>query len=155
MARKMKAWESELRDIAAKHRGLLQPDDVVRFAENPRAALHSKFTWGDTEAAHKWRLLEARNLIAVAVLVLPGSNKSFRAFVSMVNDRKNAGGGYRSLVSVLSDRNLRCKLLEQALADLLRWQEKYENLKELAPVFVARKTIRQSLVAQERIAVAG
>ena len=151
----MQAWESELRGIAEKHGGVLKAEDVVSFAAKPDTALHSKFTWEDTEAARLWRLLEARNLIAVAVIVSPSTGKSYRAFVSMVDDRQEEGGGYRSLVSVLSNSQLRGRLLEQALADFERWKEKYQDLRELAPIFAARKNVRAELVAEESRAAAG
>ena len=151
----MQAWELELRGIAEKHGGVLKAEDVVSFASKPSTALHDKFQWDDTEAAREYRLWQARELIAVAVIVSPSTGKSYRAFVSMVDDRQEDGGGYRSLVSVLSNSQLRGRLLEQALADFERWKEKYQDLRELAPIFAARKNVRAELVAEESRAAAG
>lgn len=150
MAKKMTLWESELRDIAARHRGILQPESVVEYAKSPKTALHGKFTWDDNQAAHQYRLWQARELIAVAVLVLPSTGKSYRAFVSLEDDRVRKGGGYRSLVTVLSNSVLRRKFLEEAIAEFERWQEKYKSLRELSPIFVAEDEVRAEFLSQEK-----
>ena len=43
--------------------GKLLPEDVLKAAMSPRSPLHSYFTWDDSDAAHKQRLHEARQLI--------------------------------------------------------------------------------------------
>jgi hypothetical protein len=138
--RAKKAWQVEMEALSRK--GLLRPDDVVEFARDKRTALHKKFTWDDTKAAHEFRLWQAREMIQVLVEVQPCTGKSYRAYVSLVDDRKKGGGGYRTLVSVLSDATLRKKLLAEALIDFDRWAEKYEGLKELAAIFAARRKVK-------------
>lgn len=152
---KAKKWEAELRSIAAKHRGKLRPEDVVAFARDPATALHVRFTWDDSKAACAYRLWQARELIAVTVIVMPETGKSYRAFVSMVGDRAMDGGGYRSLVTVLGDRGLRMALLAEALAEFDRWRAKYEALKELAPIFAGRRRVSAGKREPKRISAAG
>jgi hypothetical protein len=53
----------ELKKIEDKSGGL-NPKSVVEAARMKDHPLHSKFTWDDSEAAEKWRLEEARALIA-------------------------------------------------------------------------------------------
>ena len=139
---KVKAWEEEVAAVAAKHNGLLRAEDVVEFAADPKTALHSKFTWEDTDAARRWRLLEARNLIAVVVVYMPQIKTEVRAFVSLTSDREKDGGGYRQLTTVLAHKERRTELLDDALADFDRWKAKYEMLVELAEVFQARSRVR-------------
>lgn len=43
--------------------GVLLPGDVLNNARDPESPLHPFFTWDDSEAAEKCRLLEARQLI--------------------------------------------------------------------------------------------
>jgi hypothetical protein len=59
----------ELRIIRSRS-ALLEPEQIVEFARNPSTALHSKFTWDDSVAAHQHRLWQARQLIAVYIRVL-------------------------------------------------------------------------------------
>ena len=137
------AWIEEMEAIAVRHNGLLRPADIVAFAKNKHTALHKKFTWDDSEAAYQYRLWQARELIAVAVVELPQTGKTYRAFVSMPDDRGEEGGGYRTLVSIMSDKEQRARLLAHALAEFDRWKDKYESLNELADVFEARKRVRR------------
>lgn len=115
--------------------GMLMPERVVEFASNPETALHSRFTWDDTEAAKAHRLWQARVLIRVVVREVPNTNtrEPIRTYVSLGSDRKD-GGGYRTLVSVMEDDELRAELLAQAKAEARRWADRYRDLVELAKV---------------------
>jgi len=126
---------------ALKQRGVLQPKSVVDAARDEASPLHSLFTWDDTEAAEQYRLIEARKLIAVHVEWLPGASSPSPVFVSLHNDRR--GGGYRTMVDVLSDAERRAQLLEEALEEMTYFREKYKALKELAGVFDAIKKIKK------------
>jgi len=141
---KQKRWEKELREIADRNRGVLKAEAVVEYAKDKRTALHSRFCWDDTKAAHEYRLWQARELISVAVVVLPDTGKQYRAYVSLRGDRKS-GGGYRSLASVLSDAALRKRMLADAMSDFTYWQEKYQDLRELVPIFTASQKVKAAL----------
>lgn len=134
---------SELNRIASRNGGVLKPELVVEEARRPSSPLHSRFQWDDSVAAHEYRIFQARNLIRVVVHVLPnGNEETERVWVSLKQDQQNEGGGYRTLVSVLSDADLRKQLLEQAFEDLQYFEEKYSHLQELAEIFKAMKKIR-------------
>lgn len=133
----MKTITEELQVIAKKHKGILKAEDVVQFAMDPETALHSQFDWEDSEAAHKWRLHQARNIIRINVSTLPHVERSFRTFVSLMDDRQQEGGGYRPTVNVLSNAEHRAALVQQAFDELERWQEKYKTLVEFSAIFEA------------------
>jgi hypothetical protein len=117
---------------------VLRPEDVIEFARDPKTALHSRFVWDNGQAAHKWRLHEARNLIRVSIKHVGRAIQTpIRAFVSLKSDRYQEGGGYRSTVTVLSDTERRAEMLRDALADLIAIRRKYNHLQELAQVFAA------------------
>ena len=122
-------------------RGKLDPVDVVEAARDETSPLHDRFTWDDSDAAHQFRLIEARKLIQVCVEYLPGSKESSPVWVSLRQDRQE--GGYRRLVQVLSNEDKRAMLLSDALKDLGYFREKYHMLKELAGVFAAIKKIKK------------
>lgn len=127
--------KQELEALAESSNGLLLPETVVEFAKDPTTALHNRFEWDDTEAAQKYRIWQARQLIKVTVNILPNESETeYKMFVSLKPDRYN-GGGYRTLVGVMSDEAMRRQLLTQAHNDFKMWQKKYQQLKELAPVF--------------------
>jgi len=137
MPRLRQPVETELAAICEEHNGILRPEDVVAFAKSEATALHGYFTWKDDKAAHQYRLLQARALIRVQVRIIPQVAKREPIYVSLRDDRVNPGGGYRPLVKVLGEKDLREKLLADAFAELEHFQRKYKELEELAHVFAA------------------
>lgn len=133
----------ELNKIAQRD-GMLNPHNVVRFAENPKTALHSCFTWDDTKAAENWRLHQARMLIRVVVNVIPfdGEENEYRAFVSLKEDRYGHIG-YRPMVSVLNSADLREQMLAEVIEEMEVFKEKYKQFKELVEIFdMAQSRVR-------------
>lgn len=134
--RKTDRITQELRRIAQANGGILLPEQVVAAARPKASPLHSRFCWDDTKAAEQWRLWQARMLIRVTVNVMPETGEAERIWVSLKSDRDEATG-YRAMVDVLSDDNMRAQLLEDALEDLEVFRQKYRRLRELAEVFSA------------------
>lgn len=132
---------SELKRIAADNNGLLEPATVVREAQPTSSPLHSRFCWDNTEAAHNYRLWQARHLIRVVVEVIDGVKGAHEVFVSLASDRKGEGG-YRVMTEVLSNAQMRAQMLQDALTELNLFQQKYARLKELASVFEAARRVR-------------
>lgn len=124
-------YRVELEKVRAAAGGILYPEDVVEFAKNKHTALHQCFEWDDTEAAHQHRLWQARTLIRVAVVVGPENTESTRAYVSLTVD-KGKSRGYRAIVDVLNDKDLKARMLDDARDDLLLFRKKYEVLKDMA-----------------------
>ena len=136
-----------LQRLAEKNGGLLRPDDIIEAARPASSPLHNKFTWDDTVAAHKWRLEQARALLRVTVHYLTNDTEAVRVFVSLTPDRDGENGGYRRLVSVMSDKELRQQLLDDAMDEMQRFREKYKELKELAEVFAAMSAAQKRKIA--------
>jgi hypothetical protein len=132
-----KALTAELETIRRANDGVLRPGDVVEAARDEDHPLHPCFEWDDSEAAEKYRLVQARNLIKVAVMVMPKTEQTYQVYVSMRSDRAEEGGGYRRVVDVVSKQETRQQLVAEALRDLEYWQRKYAMLTELAEVFEA------------------
>lgn len=131
--------------IADRNNGLLEPANVVKAARPEKSPLHSWFDWDETEAAHKWRIHQARNLIRVTVTyTLSGGEKTAtRVYVSLTTDREE--GGYRTIVSVMSDPELRAQLLADAFNEMQLFERKYAALQELAGVFVEMRKVRKKV----------
>lgn len=130
----------ELAAIASSNGGVLLPAKVVEFARNPETALHAKFDWNDSEAAEKWRLEQARQVIRLNVVVIPNHNAPVRAYVSLTPDREGEGG-YRRLVDIISRDDLAAQMLADALADLRSVKRKYEALRALRPIWDALESV--------------
>ncbi len=121
---------SELESIRKKYGGVLKPADVVRFARNKSTALHSRFCWDDTEAAKRYRLWQARDIIAsVTFIPSKGGNTRIRAYVSLRPDRGE--DSYRAVVDVLSVDEQRSQMLHDALEDLKMLRRRYSVLTEI------------------------
>lgn len=130
-----KAMETELNLLMKKHGGVLTAADVVVQAEDPTSALHAFFTWDDDEAAHKYRLIEARQLITSIRIIQEGQKGKIRSLVSLNVDRVK-GGGYRALDEVLAQPALRQHLLETALSEFSALERKYKHLQELESIWI-------------------
>lgn len=140
----------ELKRIAERNKGLLEAEAVVKAAEPSASPLHSYFDWNNTEAGRLWRLHQARQLIRVCVEVIDvNGHQEQRVFVNLREDRPK-GGGYRTLVKVLSTPSLREELLEDALEEMNYFREKYKSLKELSVVFKAMTAAERRLLAKSR-----
>jgi len=123
--------------------GKLHPEAVVAGARPAASPLHRHFTWGNDEAARRWRLHQAGKMIRMAITVLPSDNTiPVRMFVSVGSDRTasspvGSGGGYRSVVNVMSSEELLAELLDDALREINNFRRKYRRLTALAPVISA------------------
>lgn len=128
--------EKELKRIARSNGGLLLPEKVVEAARPKTSPIHSRFEWDDSEAADRYRLWQARQLIKVCVEQVQGVSKPTEVFVSLKTDRADAGG-YRITTDVLSDEEMKAQLLRDAVEELQIFKIKYRRLKELSDVFDA------------------
>jgi len=136
---------SELKRLAEQSGGILQPQDVVEAARPLSSPLHNSFTWDESEAANKWRLHQARNLLRVTVefVKTAGGKVPMRVFCSLKSDRES--GGYRATVDIMSDRQMKNQLIEDALEDIAIFQKKYNHLRELAEVIAAMRRAKKKL----------
>ncbi len=132
------AVQKELDLIYARGK-VLRPTDVVKYATNPKTALHKKFEWDDNKAARAYRIWQARELITEYVVVIAQTSKPVQVYVSLAADRLAKGGGYRCITDVMSNANWRKEFLKQAFNEAELFRQKYEGLKELNLIFKAIK----------------
>lgn len=138
--------------VAAGNGGTLTPEAVVAAAADPQSPLHPRFVWDDTEAARRYRLLQAASLIRAVVTVLPREHAEpvrVRAFVSLSADRKtpDTAGTYRPITHVLADPRLAEIALSDALAELRAIRIKHGHLTALAHVWDAVEAIEAPTTA--------
>ena len=122
---------AELELLRMQNGGKLLPAKIVEFAQSANTALHHAFQWDDTEAAHKFRLHQAGQVIRAAVIMLPrpdGGMVPVRAYVYDAPRRE-----YALTVDVLADQESADALLCQMHADVQRAIAKYRRYADLAP----------------------
>ena len=130
--------KEELEQIAKKSGGVLSPEEVVEFAKNPATALHSRFTWDDTEAARQHRLWQARQVIACVVVtkeVAPAKELKIRTYFSLPDSRRGESGSYHHIDKIMSDDDLIEKLEQMCENELKAVRAKYNTVKKYAAVF--------------------
>lgn len=115
--------------------GRLTPHEVVEASRPEDAPLHAAFEWDDAVAAERYRETQASYIIRSIEVVLEGSSKPTRGFVSLTVNKDERE--YREINRVLSIRSERELLLEQAERELMAFKSKYAVLEELADVFAA------------------
>jgi hypothetical protein len=114
--------------------GEISPDEVVEDACDPSSPLHDEFEWNDAEAAHQYRLDQARYILRafVSTWVEAGVEIEATSYVSLVEDVETP---YREVRRVLSNKELRAQMQAQALKELREWRNRYTHIKELKDLF--------------------
>ena len=126
----------ELEIISEKNGGILRPQDVVEFAKNPETELHKSFEWDDSEAAKKYRIVQAQQVIRCHVIQLESDNgpRSVRAYQSLPSMR-GENHEYIKTSDCLNNEEWKAEMLKQALRELNAFREKYGIFSSLAPLF--------------------
>lgn len=132
---------AEVEALVKANGGQITPHALLDFASDPTSALHDLFTWDDTEAAQKYRELQAtRYLRAIVKLIPRGENEApmrVRAYVADADGQHT----YRPVVEVMSTEAGRAALLSRAMRELQAFRAKYAELQELAQVFAALEQV--------------
>jgi hypothetical protein len=143
---------AELNRIAEANHGALTPEAVLKNAQSKTSPIHDYFTWNDTEAACKLRLLEASMLIRSVKVSVEMHDQDeplhARAFVNVAsNEREDDGkaksGFYVPLNVALKVPDYREQMLENAARELSSFKHKYAILAELSEVFDAASHFQQ------------
>lgn len=128
----MSSLREALMEIRAQ-RGSLTPEIVVEEARDPEHPLHHRFDWDDTEAARKWRLSQAQEILRVSYVPAKGMPE-IRAFWPT---REGAPSTYEPIEDVLTDDVQRELLLRQMDRDWKRFKVRYGNTKQYADLLQA------------------
>lgn len=136
-----------LEKIRAENDGVIRPQTVVELAKNPKHPLHPAFEWSDTKAAAKYRIAQARRLIACTVVVQHPSHRSSQARLAYVSiGTPQAGSGYVEAREAMDHEEVRKRILLDAYRQLQAWHNRFKHLKELAGTLdVVRQELDQNL----------
>lgn len=119
--------------------GELTTEQILAEARKKTSPLHEAFEW-DAKKAHNIYLMDrARSLIREYWIEVNSGNElvRIRGSVSLPTPEDFDGPrrAYYSTRAVLSDADLRSRMLDQALRELSAFRRKYATLSELATVF--------------------
>ena len=107
-----------------------KPEQIVESARPARSPLHRAFDWDDTVAADKWRLSQARHLVASIITEIDTKDGSaeVRAFVSV---KGRQGFEYQRIDRIMGDDDARIQILRNALDDIRAYQNRYRALADV------------------------
>lgn len=125
---------SELRKIE-RECSIITPAMVVQAALDKQSPLHQFFEWDDTQAAEKYRLWQARKLIATVYLVPSDAPDSepVRAFVNIQSEEEDElaeDQGYVWSPGLDSRPNYKAQVVSYAAHQLKLWRTKFGAYKE-------------------------
>lgn len=142
---------SELNAIERRD-GMIVPKRVVESARDDDSPLHNYFEWNNSKAAEGYREWQARMLIRqvfVRDLNQGEEGPSVRAFVNIKaiasedDEEDTTIRGYVSMQTCLKNSSMQEQVLLYAKTELLRWKNKFGNLKEFLQVTeVIEKTVK-------------
>lgn len=118
----------------------VKPVQIVDFARsNPQSELHKCFTWDNDVAAEKYRLYEARHIVAnLKIIYINDEKEEVKTHVRfMQRNETSPNAGFKETVKMISDFDEREKLLNVAIFELKQFERKYKDLTELQDVFDA------------------
>jgi hypothetical protein len=125
---------------------------VYEDAKKKRSPLHEYFQWDDAVAAEAYRLNQAEYLlrsIYVIVTKEDGAEDEVRAFHNVVIERpeEQPERTYAPLARVLSEEELRRQVLAKAMHEFEQWRKRYQQYKELAPLFKVYEKVSKAVTA--------
>lgn len=125
--------------LTESHGGTITAEIIVDAATANTSPLHTLFEWDDERAASQYRLSIARKVLHAIVVTSEQIAEPTRAFVHLYASQPE----YRPIALVLSDDDLRERLLANALSELRNLKKRYGHLKQLADVFTAAEVVEQ------------
>jgi len=136
--KKTAALVSTLEGLYQKRKVILATD-LVKEAAAENHPLHGEFEWNNGKAAEKYRLHQARQLIASVRIRIVDENAQcdpIRAFVNLRPEAEDAIGlparGYAPVLAAMQSTNHRQQILQYAHSQLLGWKKRFGNLKEFS-----------------------
>jgi hypothetical protein len=126
-----------------ERKGQLVAPDVVQEASDHKHPLHPRFEWNDETAGHQWRLEQARHLIRSVVLIETESHGEMapvRAFAKITTENRSS---YEPIMKVMSDSQLRAKVLTEVKEEIRGLRDKLESLNGVAKVLGALQRVEK------------
>lgn len=108
------------------------PENIVEYAKDEGSELHKCFEWDDTIAGHKYRCIQAQQVVRSLVIVREETQEKtpLRLFYN-TGDRT---GEYKPVKLVMQNQDEYQSLLQKAMNELRAFKQKYGFLTELEEI---------------------
>lgn len=116
------------------------PEQIVKKGKDPKSELSKCFTKDDAEAANKYRLWEARQILRQLIVITrpDPENEDEKSepiqFRLMMKNETSRGSGYKQTLVMIRDEDEYQKLLNMAQEELRVFKRKYSMLTELREI---------------------
>ena len=110
----------------------VKPEMIVAAAQDSNSELHKCFEWDDTEAARKYRIIQAGNLVRNLVIV-ESAKKAEPQHIRVMYTSQD--GGYKQTKLILQNQDEYETLKNRAMAELRAIKNKYNMILELKEIF--------------------
>ena len=124
----------ELERIRTANDGNLDAGDVVTESRPEDAPLHQLFEWDDAVAAEEHRKNQARQIIRSVRVETPADDRKSppKVVICYVSPAPQKKPGYRLAEEAMADPVTREQVLNNALAALAGWKQRYADLEDIA-----------------------
>ena len=134
--------KKELEIIRNENKGFISPQTVVEYAKDPKTFLHKEFVWDDSEAAEKYRIMQAGYLIRRITVTIVDEKRNnevikIREYVSLSNDR-GSDGSYRHVAEVVNEDTLRLQYITDIQGDLSSFRKKLKTVSNVADKYAEK-----------------
>lgn len=111
----------------------VSPAQIVEYARKPNAELHRCFTWNDAEAANKYRIFEARQVVCNLIIRKENGDKQEPTPIRLFHKTEN--GHYKPLTLIVQNEDEYESLLRQCKEALESLKRKYYSLSEYQEIW--------------------
>ena len=128
MTEHQKAIADRLARITKRNHGVLTPDAVLEDAQKEDSPLHDQFTWDDSEAAHQWRLEQARTLIRSVRVEVQTESRTVSTVRYVRHPEAGREQGYADVMTIRTREDLAREALRRELAAAKALFDRCESL---------------------------
>lgn len=111
----------------------VSPAQIVEYAKNPDTELNKCFTWNDAEAANKYRIYEARQVVCNLIVHKENGDKQEPTPIRLFHKIEN--GHYKSISLIIQNEDEYQSLLRQCRDALQSLKRKYSSLSEYQEIW--------------------
>lgn len=111
------------------------PAQILEKAKDANTQLHLCFTWDNNQAAEKWRLFEARQIVCNLVIKKTSDENDLEEVTNIRLFHKTDNSGYKPLTLILRNEEEYEKLVRRCADELSAIKKKYSHLSEFEEIW--------------------
>lgn len=119
----------ELEEI--ERAGSINPEHLIEYAQrHTDSELYKCFEWDNNEAARKYRLKQASQIICSISLEIKEEPKEIQKIYFCVSDNETKEKIYKNIAEIIENDDEYSQIVDKAKKEFVRCKEKYESLLE-------------------------